>query len=314
MGVNQSLKFPLVYAAQKKVLEADEEMQLYRHRINQRELTLNVLTAYYDVVYFGSVKRHYKSLDSLYTVYARAAKTRQKSGEGNRLDALVARSKKDEVALMLMRASEDKQVAINRLSNLLQSEDDFVVDMDSLPHLQVQEPDFAGHPGLLMQNAAEEVAMKQLNVNKMNWLPDISLGYFQGTNDVENAPIYRGVEVGLAFPLFFGSQNSKVKSARREMEVARMDYRNFEMRLSGQLEALMGENRKYARSLEVFESSGKAQASEMMNVARKSFDAGEISVLEYVTVMDQARKLFLDYLGSLRAYNRTVLEINYLLP
>lgn len=313
-GVQQSLKFPLVYVAEKKVLEADEERQLYNHRLNQRELTLNVLTAYYDVVFFNNVERHYQSLDSLYTVYASAAESRRKSGEGNRLDALVARSKKDEVALLLMRALEDKKAAVNRLANLLQSEEEFVVELDSLPRLQIQEPGLGGHPGLLMQQAVGEVALAKLKVHKMNWLPDISLGYFQGTNNMENTPVYRGFEVGLAIPLFFGSQSSKVKSAGKEMEAAVMEYRNFEKQLSGRLEALMGENRKYAGSLEIFESSGRAQASEMMNVARKSFDAGEISVLEYVAVMDQARKLFLDHLESLRAYNRTVMEINYLLP
>ncbi|WP_291858779.1 CusA/CzcA family heavy metal efflux RND transporter [Marinilabilia sp.] len=313
-GVQQSLKFPLVYMAGKKVLKAEEEIQLYRHRMNQQELTLNVLTSYYDVVYFRCVEKHYQSLDSLYSIYARAADTRQKTGAGNRLDLLLARSKKDEVALMLLRASEDKKTAMQRLSSLLQSEDEFEVAMDSLPRLNMQVPDLAGHPGLLMQNASGEMASKQLNVHKLNWLPDINLGYFQGTNEEENARVYRGFEVGLAFPLFFGSQSSKVKSARLDMEAARMDYRNFQRQLSGQLEALIGQNRKHARSLEVFESSGSAQASEMMHVARKSFEAGEISVLEYVTVMDQARRLILDYMDSLRAYNRTVLEINYLLP
>ena len=308
------MKFPLVYMAGKKVLRAEEEIQLYRHRMNQQELTLNVLTAYYDVVYFGGVEKHYQSLDSLYSVYARAAETRQIHGEANRLDLLLARSKKDEVALMLMRASEDKKSAMQRLYNLLQSDDEFEVALDSLPRLEIKEPDLAGHPGLLMQNATGEMASKQLNVHKLNWLPDINLGYFQGTNEMENARVYRGFEVGLAFPLFFGSQSSKVKSARLEMEAARMDYRNFQRQLTGQLEMLMAQNRKYARSLEIFESSGSAQASEMMNVARKSFEAGEISVLEYVTVMDQARRLILDYMESLRAYNRTVLKINYLLP
>lgn len=97
-----------------------------------------------------------------------------------------------------------------------------------------------------------------------------------------------------------------------EMEAARLEYQNFGIQLSGRREALMAQYRKHARTLEIYETNRKAQAGEMMKVARKSFDSGQISVLEYVTIMDQARQVMLDYLNSLRAYNRTVLEINYL--
>ncbi|PRY99762.1 cobalt-zinc-cadmium resistance protein CzcA [Marinilabilia salmonicolor] len=311
-GVSQQLKFPLVYMAEKKVLKSGEEVQLYRHRINQRELTRNVLVAYYDVIYFEKIEEHYQALDSLFSVYADAVEMKQQSGEGNRLDVLLARTKNEEVALKLMQASEDRSTAMKRLEGLLQLDEEFTLSLDALPRLDVEESDPSGHPEMLMQNAAGEMAGNEWKVNKMNWLPDISIGYFQGTNDVENTPIYRGFEVGLAFPLFFGSQSAKVKSSRMEMEAARLEYQNFGIQLSGRREALMAQYRKHARTLEIYETNRKAQAGEMMKVARKSFDSGQISVLEYVTIMDQARQVMLDYLNSLRAYNRTVLEINYL--
>ncbi len=311
-GFNQNFRFPLVYVAQKKVLAANEKGEVYQHKINQRELTRSVLTAYYDVVCYGCMQNHYQILDSLYSRYVEAAQRRLEMGEIRRLDLLMAKAKKDEINLLLMRTREDKRAAHNRLSAYIQSEEEVAVALDSLSRLDLGFPELSDNPVLAYQRASGEMIRKQLNVEKLNWLPDISLGYFQGTNEFDNARVYKGFEVGLAFPLFFGSQGARVKSARLEAEAARHDYRDYEQQVSALKSELMTRLNKYEQALNVFETRGDALAKEMMDAARKSYQEGEISMFEYVSAIDQARRIIVDHMESLRQYNQTVLEMKYL--
>lgn len=313
-GIQQDLSFPLVYIAQKKVLKASAEVEMYLHRLEERRLIQEVLAAYYDVAYFSEVQCLYQTTDSLYSAYADAINKKKMAGEGTRLDVLMAKVKKEEVTVSLKQASEDRQSALKYLNTLLQSDSLVEISLDTLVRLKLQKSDPAGNPGVLMQNARGEMALSQLNVHKMNWLPDISLGYFRGTNNVENAPVYHGFEVGLAFPVFFGSQQSKVRSARLEMEASQMEYQDYQQRLTGKQEMLLSEYRKLADALDTYQKARNLQIAEMINFAGKSFEVGEISSLEYVTISAQALEMKLEFLRNLRDYNRIVLEINYLLP
>jgi cobalt-zinc-cadmium resistance protein CzcA len=310
-GVSQDFRFPLIYPARKKELEAGAEVGRWQHKINERTLTKEVLLAYYNLVCLNCMEKHFYKLDSLYSAYAGAARQQLDAGEIKRLDLLMARSQRDEVHLELMRTREEQVMTMNRLKVLLQTEEDVAVTLDSLPRLQLDTAINNQNPVYELQKASEEWTRRQLTVEKLNWLPDISLGYFQGTNDYADAEIYKGFEVGLAVPLFFGSQSSRVKASRIEWEAAREKSAEAQQRLQGRLNELNARLRKHAQALDVYETSGDELAGEIMKTARKSYQSGEISMPEYVTSVDQARRMMLDHLESLRQYNETVLEINF---
>ncbi|PWD99156.1 CusA/CzcA family heavy metal efflux RND transporter [Marinilabilia rubra] len=313
-GVSQNFKFPLVYVGQKKLLDSAEEIQLYRHRINKRILTRKVLKAYYDVVYFKSLKANYEELDSLYSMYAKGARRRFQAGEANSLAVMMALSKKDEANLKLVKTLEDLSSARLRLKSIVQGENSYAVTHDSLPKLMVGGYEVASNPALALKNAEGEMALKEWSVEKMNWLPDINVSYFRGTNDYADARVYEGVEVGLAFPLFFSGQNAQVKSKRLKKEAARLEYIDYENQVSWKMGALKAEFRKYERALKIYETRSRQLATGLMQTARKSYETGEINMLEYITVLDQSQRIYLDYLASLHQYNNTVIEINYFIP
>ncbi len=55
---------------------------------------------------------------------------------------------------------------------------------------------------------------EELKAEKNMLLPDITLGYFNGTNNYAGAQHYQGFEVGLGIPLFFGEQRAKVNAKK----------------------------------------------------------------------------------------------------
>lgn len=86
---------------------------------------------------------------------------------------------------------------------------------------------------LRLQNNYNEAVIK-IEKNKM--LPDLSLNYFTGTNSYEKARYYHGFQVGLAIPLFFGSQKSKIESSRIYLNAYQLITENeivLENRISG---------------------------------------------------------------------------------
>lgn len=313
-GVNQSFKFPLIYVAQRKVLESAGEIQLYRNRIDKNELTQKVLKAYYDVVYFKSRMKKFQELDSLYSIYSKGAEKRFKTGESNRLEVMMASSKRDEVHLKLVAAQENLSTAQKKLNSLIQGENNYSVAIDSITKLRVEDVGIVSNPALALKNAQGEMALKEWSAEKLNWLPDINVGYFRGTNDSPGARVYEGFEVGLAFPVFFGSQSARVKSKRLEKEAVRKEYFSFERQIAQRIDQLKSDLRKNERVLEVYEQRSRDLAAGLLETAQKSYDAGEINMLEYITALDQSQQITLNYLTTLRQYNNTVIEINYFIP
>jgi cobalt-zinc-cadmium resistance protein CzcA len=185
--------------------------------------------------------------------------------------------------------------------------------MDSLPRLSHQNGNISGNPLLAYQEEAIKKSRQQLRQKRLNWLPDISLGYFQGTNDYQNARIYKGFEVGLSFPLFFGSQTAGTRAQRFSWEATQKEAEETERQLRGRLASLQAQLTKLEKALDVFESRGRDLSYEMIRTARRSYEEGEINMSEYVAAVEQARSTILDYLKNLKEYNRIVLEINYLI-
>ena len=53
-------------------------------------------------------------------------------------------------------------------------------------------------------------------------------------------------------------------------------------------------------------------SEEIFKTSKVSFENGEINFFQYIQSIENAFKIFLDYLQNLNAYNQTVIKLNYL--
>ena len=311
-GVSQSLQFPTIYGAQRKVEKQKVALITQQYRINERILIKEVSSAYYNVVYSNNLVKQYTFLDSLYGQFAKAAKKRYEVGETNLLEKLTAETKQKEIAIALAQAKEDVSKAYTMLNQWVQSDSLITVNEDVLPRLTLDDFSIANHPGILYYNTIENLAKSSLSLERQKLLPDLQFSVFQGTNNGVNAKNYNGFQLGVAIPLWFGANKSKINAAKTETFIVANEYENYKIQLQSKYDALLSDVKKYQETVDYYETAGRALSKELTTTASKAFQNGEIDFLQYVQLLESAKNIEINYLQNLNKYNNTVLELNYL--
>lgn len=311
-GLSQSLQFPTIYGAQRKVQKQKVAMTTQQHQLTKRILTKEVYIAYYNVVYNNNLVKQYTYLDSLYGQFAVAAKKRYETGETNLLEKLTAETKQKEIAIALTQAREGVSKAHTILNQWVQSDSLITITEAVLPKIGLEEFNTADHPGMLYYNSAENLAKSSLALERQRLLPDLNVSVFQGTNDGSNARIYNGFQVGIAVPLWFGANKSKINAAKTETMIIEDEYENYKIQLQSKYDGLLSDLKKFQETVDYYETTGKRLSKELTTTASKAFQNGEIDFLQYVQLLESAKNIEINYLQNLNKHNTTVLELNYL--
>jgi len=311
-GISQSLQFPTIYGAQRKVEKQRVELSTQQYRLNERTLTKEVYKAYYNVIYYNSLVEQYTFLDSLYGQFSRAANKRYDVGETNLLEKLTAETKQKEIAISLAQTKEGVAKAFTMLYQWMQTDSLLVVNENRLPRLELQQPNFSDHPGILFYDFAQKLTESSLSLERQRLLPDLHISVFQGTNNGVNAKQYNGFQAGLSIPLWFGANKAKINAAKTETMIMADESENFKIQLESKYQGLLSDLRKFQEAVDYFETTGGKLAKELTITASKSFQNGEIDFLQYVQLLESAKNIQITYLQNLNEYNATVLELNYL--
>jgi cobalt-zinc-cadmium resistance protein CzcA len=312
IGIQQSLSFPGVYASRHKALKSQAELQGIIYDIRRQQIIKRVSQQYYTIVTLQKKRSYFERLDSLYDFIQHAATKRHETGETNYLEALNAQSKALQVKTKFLQVTEDLRNALQHLNAIIQADSSyFVPDQELLP-LEVDTQNLAGHPGMLMQDELQKIAGSNLRVEQNRLLPGISLEYFLGTNQGEEARMYPGYQIGLSIPIWFGAQSARIQAAKIEKEISFSDALNYSISLKARHNELMTEIRKFGEAIRQYEVNGRRMAEEIGKFARLGYENGEIDVFQYVQSLENSATLELDYLDNLNSYNQMVLELNYL--
>lgn len=147
---------------------------------------------------------------------------------------------------------------------------------------------------------------------KQSLLPDISLEYFQGTNNQLNTTL-RGYQIGLKIPLLFSGNASKIKASKIAREVVSEQQQNYKVKLEGQYNSLLATLKQYEEAVNYYETQGKNLKNEILKTVNRTFKEGEIDFFQYIQSLETAKDIELSYLNNLNAYNQTVININHLI-
>ncbi|MGB3780388.1 MAG: efflux RND transporter permease subunit, partial [Tunicatimonas sp.] len=311
-GVQQTLRFPTVYGAQRRVRRNEYQLQETSLALHERELSRQVAQAYDEIVYWQHKRSVFRYLDSLYVAFAHAAKRRYEVGETNYLEKITAEARRNQLQTTLRQLEEDTYGAYQQLAQLLQTEERIVVDQEKLLPLPRSAIDTLAPLGAAYYRQATQVAVAANRLEQQRLLPDLHFQYFAGTNRQAEARVYQGVQVGVMVPLWFGAQRASIRAAAIGQDIAQRNATNYAYQLTGRREVLQAQLNKYQRAITYYTATGERLADELFNAARRSFQEGEIDFLQYVQSLDNAQSIELDYLESLHQYNQTLLELQYL--
>jgi cobalt-zinc-cadmium resistance protein CzcA len=312
-GVQQSLQFPTVYGAQRKVMQGKSQLVSDQYEMDKYLVTKEVSRTYYEIIYWQEMLKNYTYLDSLYTQFQHAANRRFEEGESNYLEKLTADTKKKEISLMLNQIRESIEKSSITLNQWLQSDTTYMVQDENLEKVPLSPLDIKEHPAINYYDDAMKLSGSMYNLEKQKLLPDLNLSLFQGMNNGMGRQTYSGFHVGVALPLWFGSQKSKIAAAKTETRIIASVRNNYEIQLESRYQALLSDLRQFEEQLRYYEETGKKLSEETLFHANEAYQNGEINFLQYTQFLENSKTIESNYLHYLFQYNNTVLEANYLM-
>lgn len=311
-GINQRIQFPTIYGASKQVLQTNTELAHTSLEIQKLNLVKNVHQAYYTVVYWSKMVENAHFLDSIYRDFSRIAELKFSSGETTNLEKLTAITKQKEIEIQLKISTSNLEVATFHLRKLIQTDEQFEIDLDGDFLAQLSLIDTSNHLGVQYMDQAVQQSQHQLLLTKQQLLPDLTIGLFQGSN-AGNAPNrYYGIQGGVSIPLFFGADVARIRAAKLDVLSKQSEAENYSTHLQATYNALISEVNSFKEGIDYYESTGKNLYSETMNSAVKAYQMGEIDFLQYISMIENSNQIKINYLQQIYLYNSSVLNANYL--
>jgi cobalt-zinc-cadmium resistance protein CzcA len=312
-GISQTIQFPTIYGTQKKILESRSQLANDQLLIDKYLVTKEVSKIYFEILYWQKMLANYEYLDSLYTSFMFAANKKFEQGESNYLEKLTAETKSKEVSLRLNQIKESIKKAYILLNQWIQSDTIYEISDIPLSRLKLIPLDTIDHPAIRYYSDARYLSQQELDLEKQKRLPDLNVSIFRGSNNGIGQQSYFGFEVGLAIPLSFGAQKSRINASKTKMTIIATEKENNKLLLASRYEALQSDLRKYEEEINYFQLTGAELAEKTLYHAVKAFENGEIDFLQYTQLLENAKSIETNYLTSLFQYNSTVLEANYLI-
>jgi heavy metal efflux system protein len=326
-SISQSFAFPTVYINRYKLANANIKSSEWQLKTAQLEMATQVKQVYWHYVYLLAKQKLLIYQDSLYSGFFRAAELRAKAGETNRLEMITARSQSLEVKNQLFQENVDMVIYSRKLALLMNSpvpvapsEDDLMLANEDVVRdsLLIRE-----NPTLGFIHQQVEVSKFERKLEKSQILPELSVGYFnqsiRGSQEVDgitesfgSGDRFTGYQAGVTIPLWISPYKARSKAAEINEEIARQDAQNYSLSLTNNYRNLLDEYSKYSSSVWFYAVQAVPEANLIIEHANRSYKAGALDYLDYVTTLTRALAIRQNYLDALNNCNQTIISIEYL--
>ncbi len=313
-GISQSDIDIFGMLANSKLQRAKVQLAEAGFDIVKKQITLEVRKAYNNLVFYEKTLDVYKQIDSVYSNFVKAAQLRTKTGESSKLALLNASAKYRELQVQIKRTMGEKKAAKYKLNQFLLQEEDFSIDKNSYPELNIDNIDTS----LLETNNVQiaflhekiNVAEREWKQNRAQWLPKLSLSYANKTVDGEHG--FYGYEAGLSFSLFNG-QLSKTKSAKLQTEIERENLYTAKLELASLLQQLLSKYNSLLDLQEYYKEKALPLSDEQIKSSTLAYKLGEIDYMNYIQNIESALTIKLNYISADLEFRNIQSEIIYLL-
>lgn len=312
IGISQSIAWPGLYGAQKKLY--NEQLNYYQVNRSVIDATVkrNVRTVYYQLWYLQDKQKLYQQLDSIYRTLSTAATLKVKTGDSPGLDSIAANVRLREIQALAQQTATDIEVQQRVLMQLLNTDTVYLSEEGPLAKLplQINQSDSL-HPNLALQQQQVNIANAAIGVSRNENRPEFSGRFFSQRLYGLSDP-FTGFSVSVAFPLLgSGATRSKVRVAQAEEELQKRQYSYTQQVLSTERAQSEKEVQKNLSMLSFYENTGLRQAAEIIKAATLAYRSGEIGFTGLSQYLTQAIDIQRNYLENLNAYNHSVIQYYY---
>ena len=326
-SIDQNFQFPTVYTSKSGLAKANIKAGEFEKAITENELTKEIKLAWYQLAYLMDRNKLLLYQDSMYVKFLKATQLRYQTEAGTLLEKVTAESKVTAIKAVIVQNESDIKSYQKRLQTLLNSPTpvDIIASFNPKKELKLtlDTAIVANNPNLGLLTNLITIREKEKSVNKAQFLPDFSIGYFNqsliGTYNVNgsdqffgSSQRFTGVQATISIPIFAGADLARIKAAKLNQQRAETEASYYQTALLGEYERVVQDYLKYKYSIETYETNALPQAELILSNATKSFEGGAIDYVEYIQGLNNGLEIKNNYLNILNQYNQSIIAIEYL--
>lgn len=315
IGVNQTIQNPSVYKRQYQLQKQQIVLSEKEKGITENDIIFRAKNLFLNLQFTESLVGQYRYQDSLYNQIRTGASRQFEAGQIDYLAKTFAESQANEIRNQYAQARADVQSNKRALQQFL----GVAVPLEGinlqkrisdLPLVLMDSTAFEQNPTLLFLRQTEILNKEQIAVEKARSLPGFMVGFYN--QGVKETGLELRFRFGLSVPIWFGQYKSKITAAQTGFQIAQQRSKAQTQALSVEVQQAQGDFLKYRQSLDYYENTGLKQSDEIINTASRLFKGGQNDYVSFLRTINDAYVIKQRYWETLRNYNQSLLNINYL--
>lgn len=318
VALQQNFQNPVIYIQQAKLGQENILLSEQNQQVTKWQLIRNVRIAYLNLQYAEIRAKQFTYQDSIFRNLSVAAERRYNAGDAGLLEKVSAETKSKEIENLLKQTNADLQNAQLQLQLItglkdgnIRSNNELIKSTVTIPvEIRLDSSVITQSPLLNYFEQNTLVNKQNLRLQKSKILPGLSIGYLNQVGS--DQPTNFRIRYGITLPLWFWNYSSQIKAANYQYQMSQSQYAIAQKTYSSGYMQALNDFSKYTGSLNYYEQTGLKQAETIISTSKRSYDAGEISYIIYMQSLNQAFEIKLSYIETIRDYNQSIIELNYL--
>ena len=280
--------------------------QRYRD-IVEKEITAEVTRAWTYYLYLRSLVEMFSELSHFSDQLLKVGELRYRTGDITLLERNMTATQAATMRSKVFQANEEYKLAATRLQWACFSDTPIVPADTALTPMFIETGDGPlGESYSAYYNSLTDEMQAQASVVRSRLFPELSVGYMR-----QNILPDRNLNawtVGIAVPLFFASQKSRIKQAELNADIARYEAQANIRTLHNTLEALRYDLRRYGETVVYYQSSVLPEAEAMITAAKLQLEHNDTDISQFIQSMNHALDIKQAYNEIIYLYNVAALE------
>lgn len=315
IGVSQSFEFPTVYVHQSQLLKQQTALAKAGQKVTENHVKYQIKTLYLTIQYLDFIYNQYKVQDSVYNKVMLSAQRQYDAGQIDYLEKTFTEAQSGEVHNQYVQSASDLEISQNQLQIYTASKESItampLVKTNNLnSELLEKNANTFSNPTIQYFEQQKLISQKTVSLERSKALPGFVVGY-QNQGEKDSAFNMR-LNFGVTIPLWFWQYKGKIDAAKTGVEISEQKSLVQQQVLSTEMQKAQGDFQKYSQSIAYYETKGLKQTNDIINASRRFFENGQKNYIEHLRNINDAYTIKLKYAESLKNYNQSIININYL--
>lgn len=316
--ISQSFEFPTNYFLYGSKYSNNEESVKKENLLSILNVTYKIKSAYHKLIWALDQQKIEHDNLSLAEEFLQKAGIRFNVGEGTNLELLTAKVQYTEALNNIEKQKNQILLANAELNFAIGNPQDRLANYKPTGNLDFVEfeideqklvnDSFEKNPEILISSLSVERASIEKSLAWSSLLPNLNLSYLKQT--LEGNINYYGASFGISIPVWFlFDQRGKIQEASAGFNISESELEQTRNRILLNIKQAYTQFFNEQKQVQLYRLNLLPQAEEVYTTANKSYEAGEITYIEFLQAKQLLTNSKSNYLKSLLDYHLAILEL-----